>query len=148
VVSGPAITAAAAGAGSCASTTPTSNIPPHWRRGTLLHTTDAPSSGERFEQILAHRNLVVEQILSGRNDDPETFVQDQDEWVLVVAGGAELAVNGVRLGLAPGDWVFLPSGVPHAVLHTDPGTSWLAVHLHADGPVTPGRPPPPAPGPR
>ncbi|HEX2046795.1 MAG TPA: hypothetical protein VHF27_03465 [Acidimicrobiales bacterium] len=48
---------------------------------------------------------------------------------MVLAGGAVLDVDGERVALGPSEWLFLPSGVPHAVLETAPGTSWLAVHL-------------------
>ncbi len=51
---------------------------------------------------------------------------------MVVSGRAVLEVDGERLALAPGDWLFLPAGVPHTVLETDPPTSWLAVHLHPE----------------
>ena len=91
---------------------------------------DAPAEGERFEQLLAHRNLVVEQILSAAADTPEPYLQEHDEWVAVLAGEAALEVEGEGLELAPGDWVFLPAGVAHTVLRTAAGTSWLAVHLH------------------
>jgi cupin 2 domain-containing protein len=98
----------------------------------LLRPSDAPATGERFERLLAHRNLVVEQILSGRGAAPHTYVQDQDEWVLVLAGRAEMEVGGEQVTLGPDDWAFLPAGVPHTVLKSAPGTSWLAVHLHPD----------------
>jgi cupin 2 domain-containing protein len=82
--------------------------------------------------LLAHRNLVVEQILSGHDDAPRTYVQDQDEWVVLLGGAALLDVNGDRIDLGPGDWAFLPANVPHTVVSTSAGTSWLAVHLHPD----------------
>lgn len=95
----------------------------------LLPPTEAPAAGERFEQILSHRNLLVEQILSGRVEGTEPVVQDQDEWVVVLAGAAAVDVDGESVDLAAGDWVFLPSRVPHTVVRAEPGTSWLAVHL-------------------
>ena len=49
---------------------------------------------------------------------------------MVLAGAAVLDVEGERVALAAGEWLFLPSGVAHTVLETHPGTSWLAVHLH------------------
>ena len=79
-----------------------------------------------------HRGLVVEQILSGRTDHPRSYAQVQDEWVAVLAGAAVLEVAGERVALGPGDWVFLPAGVPHLLLETAVGTSWLAVHLYPD----------------
>jgi cupin 2 domain-containing protein len=101
------------------------------RRGRLRPSAAAPAAGEElFLELFAHRNLVVEQILSGESSEPAEYLQEQDEWVLLLEGGAALDVGGERVDLAPGDWVFLPAGVPHTVLHTAAGTSWLAVHLH------------------
>jgi cupin 2 domain-containing protein len=101
------------------------------RRGHLHDAASAPAAGEeRFLELLAHRNLVVEQILSGVSERPSEYLQDQDEWVLVLAGGASMTVDGEPVELGPGDWVFLPGGVPHSVERTQEGTSWLAVHLH------------------
>ncbi len=96
----------------------------------MLPPTDAPPEGERIEEVVRLRNLVVEQILSGPTDRPHTYIQDQDEWVVVLAGAAVLDVEGERVTLGPGEWLFLPSGVPHTVVETEGGTSWLAVHLH------------------
>jgi quercetin dioxygenase-like cupin family protein len=31
------------------------------------------------------------------------------------------------VGLGAGDWLLLPAGVPHRLVHTDAGTSWLTV---------------------
>ena len=103
------------------------------RRGRLRPGTAAPAAGEElFLELLTHRNLVVEQILSGEGVAPAEYVQDQDEWVLLLEGGATLDVGGERVELGSGDWVFLPAGVPHTVVGTEGGTSWLAVHLHPE----------------
>ena len=40
-------------------------------------------------------SFTVEQILSGRLDAPQDYVQDHDEWVVVLDGGAVLEVAGV-----------------------------------------------------
>jgi mannose-6-phosphate isomerase-like protein (cupin superfamily) len=99
--------------------------------GSLLDpSSDAPATGERTHVVLRHRNLVVEQILSGANDEPVGYAQEQDEWVLLTAGAATLEVDARPLDLVAGDWAFLPAGVPHRVLRTVAGTGWLAVHLH------------------
>lgn len=84
--------------------------------------------------MLRHRNVVIEQILSGAGETPQHYVQDHDEWVVVLAGAAVLDVDGRRRELAPGDWAFLPATVPHVVVATATGTSWLAVHVHAGNP--------------
>lgn len=56
-------------------------------------------------------------------------MQDTDEWVVVLHGAAVVEVEGERIDLNAGDWVFLPAGVPHSVVRTEAGTNWLAVHI-------------------
>ncbi len=70
---------------------------------------------------------VVEQILSGELDAPADYLQDHDEWVVVLSGGATLIVEGTTIDLSAGEWLLLPRGVPHRLESTVPGTSWLAV---------------------
>ena len=99
-------------------------------RGRLRDPGAAPASGEEMHELLSQRNLVVEQILSAASSDPAAYLQEQDEWVVVLAGGASMTVGGEPVELGPGDWVLLPAGVQHTVERTEQGTSWLAVHLH------------------
>lgn len=101
------------------------------RTGRLLPAADAPATGERIERIVALRGLVVEQILSGPSRARQAYLQDTDEWVVVLDGAAVVEVAGRRLSLTAGDWAFLPAGVPHSVTETRAGTNWLAVHLNA-----------------
>ena len=101
--------------------------------GRLLEPSGAPPSGERVEKIASIGNVRIEQILSG-HVEPTEYLQGHDEWVVVLVGAATLDVNGVIRELGAGDWVLLPAGTPHRLLRTQPGTSWLAVHLHADEP--------------
>ena len=80
--------------------------------------------------MLAFGNVVVEQILSGPGVAAEDYLQDQDEWITLLAGAAVLEVGGERVELGPGDWVLLPGGVPHRLIEVESGTNWLAVHVH------------------
>ena len=68
------------------------------------------------------------QVLSGEVE-PRGYLQGEDEWALVLSGGAALEIDGATVELAPHDWVFLPAGTPHRVLRTEPGTSWITVKL-------------------
>jgi cupin 2 domain-containing protein len=99
-------------------------------RGSLRGPATAPAAGEQLLELVAHRNVVVEQILSAASETPTSYLQEQDEWVVVLAGRASMTVGGEPVDLAPGDWVLLPAGVPHTVERTEQGTSWLAVHVH------------------
>ncbi|MGE8497266.1 MAG: cupin domain-containing protein [Pseudomonas sp.] len=105
----------------------------HIHRGNLFANSEPPAEGERFEPLLNHRNLVVERILSSGRAEPEDYVQDQDEWLLLVRGHARLNVAGEEVELVAGDYLFLAAGVTHRVEQASEGALWLAVHLHPDG---------------
>ena len=98
--------------------------------GNLLVDIEAPSTGERFETLLAHRNLRIERIISSAAAAPLEFVQTQDEWVVLLQGEATLDVGGDRVELRSGDYLFLPAGTAHTVQRVSDGALWLAVHLH------------------
>lgn len=102
--------------------------------GNLYTDAQAPLCGERFDELLRHRNLVVERIVSSAAIKPQDYVQQQDEWVLLVSGEADLRVAGELRTLKPGDYIFLPAGSAHRVERTVAGTLWLAVHLHPAAP--------------
>ena len=101
------------------------------QRGRLLDASDAPATGEQTAELVRLRNLVVEQILSGQVE-PVDYHQVEDEFAVVLAGAAVLDVDGERVELSAGEWVLLPSGTPHRLLHTEPGTSWLTVKLSGE----------------
>ena len=100
--------------------------------GNLFDDAQTPRDGERFDELLKLRNLVVERIVSSAAITPQDYVQAQDEWVLLVQGEADLRIAGELRTLMPGDYVFLPAGTAHRVERTQAGTLWLAVHLHPD----------------
>lgn len=90
--------------------------------------------GEVFTPLLERGGLRIERIVSQGQATPEDapFVQDADEWVVVLRGRAALRIEGQdEVALAPGDHVFIPGGARHWVTRTDPDapTLWLAVHL-------------------
>jgi cupin 2 domain-containing protein len=101
------------------------------RRERLRDPADAPATGETFHELLSARGVLIEEILSGASAEPTPYLQDHDEWVVVLAGGALLDVDGERCELEAGEWLLLPRDVAHTVIRTQPGTHWLAVHLPA-----------------
>ena len=98
----------------------------------LFASLDPPAQGERFDTLLAYRNLVIERIVSSADIEPVDYVQEQDEWVLLLRGGAVMQVAGETVTLGEGDYLFLPAGTPHRVERCAAGTLWLAIHLHPD----------------
>ena len=102
-----------------------------WSRGRLRDGAAAPASGESVERLLALPGVAIEQILSGTLDVPVDFLQEHDEWVVLLSGSASLVVAGEHVEVEAGDWLFLPAHVEHRVVSTAPGSSWLAVHVGA-----------------
>ncbi|MFT3859304.1 MAG: cupin domain-containing protein [Aquabacterium sp.] len=103
------------------------------KAGNLFKDAGAPDHGERFDTLLKLGRLHIERIVSSADIAPKVYVQDQDEWVLLVQGEATLEIGGAPHELAAGDHLFLPAGTPHQVLRTSAGAMWLAVHLHPEG---------------
>ena len=100
------------------------------RTRNLLVDAETPLKGERFETLLAHKNLVIERIISSAAIDPTESVQAQDEWVAMLQGEATIEVAGESIELLSGDYLFLPARTPHTVRRVSEGALWLAVHLH------------------
>jgi len=108
---------------------PPGNEPVHVNR--LDESDTAPAVGERTIALATASGFTVEQILSGTLAEPVEYLQDHDEWVVVLAGAAVLEVDGRRCELRTGDWLLLPAEIPHRLVTTDPATSWLAVRSTA-----------------
>jgi cupin 2 domain-containing protein len=98
--------------------------------GNLYEDALPPATGERFDTLLSHRELVIERIVSTAKIVSQEYVQEQDEWVVLLQGQAVLDVAGHETPLRAGDYLFLPSRTPHTVLQVSDGAMWLAVHLH------------------
>lgn len=103
---------------------------PTLRRGNLYSGLPPAGPDEHFETLFAGENCRVERIVSHGHASPPGFwyEQDEDEWVVLLQGGAELGfADGTRLTLLPGDWVAIPAACRHRVEATAPATVWLAV---------------------
>lgn len=98
-------------------------------KGNIFSESEAPIEGERFTELLHHKNLLIERIVSSAEITPAEYRQPQDEWVLLVQGEAVLDIAGNEVNLCAGDYVFLPAGVVHVVKTVSQGAVWLAVHL-------------------
>lgn len=105
----------------------------------LLAPLAAASAAEYFETLLQRPGVRVERIVSHGQTTPagEWYDQDWDEWVLLLAGGALLLIEGEPgpRRLLPGEALLLPAHCRHRVEWTDPETPtvWLALHLPAFG---------------
>jgi len=102
--------------------------------GSLLRDLPAAFDGEVFDTLLRGGKFRLQRIVSNGQAMPpgQWLDQDDDEWVVVVAGSAVLSVEGMEHthALTPGDWLLLPAHCRHRVEWTDPDrpTVWLALH--------------------
>ena len=89
---------------------------------------------EEITTLLSTPGLRIERIVSRGQASPSGFWYDQAqaEWVILLAGRAELrfADSDATTRLEPGDWLHVAAHRRHRVEWTDPtqATIWLAVH--------------------
>jgi cupin 2 domain-containing protein len=95
-----------------------------------------PSRAEKelFTELYRRKGVRIERIVSTGQSTPvdKPYIQEYDEWVLLIAGAAGLWIEGEgERELRPGDYVFIPSHRRHRVTWTpkDEPTVWLAVHF-------------------
>ena len=105
--------------------------------GDLLAALPDASGAEQFKTLLARAGVRILRIVSDGQASPpgEWLDQDDDEWVVVLAGWTGLQIDGetdIR-SLGPGEYAFLPAHFRHRVEWTDPEgpTVWLAIHMAA-----------------
>jgi len=95
----------------------------------ILENIKIPEKGEIFDILNQTGNVKIERIISSGNIPEKIYVQDHDEWVLILKGRAELKVDGENIHLEEMDYLFIKKNIPHKVLNTENGTLWLAIHV-------------------
>ena len=88
-----------------------------------------PKSGETFTTLLEHKNIKINRIVSSNIIESIKYVQEEDEWLVVIEGEATLLMKNEKKILSKGDTLFIPAKVPHTILQTTEGTVWLTVHI-------------------
>jgi len=103
-------------------------------RGNLFADVPERLAREEITTLLESAALRIERIVSRGQASPPGFWYDQPqaEWVVVLAGRAELRFEGeaATRRMERGDWLHIPAHRRHRVEWTDPtqATIWLAVH--------------------
>ena len=88
-----------------------------------------PRIGETFTTLLQHKNIKINRIVSSDDLDETEYIQEDDEWLVVLEGKATLLLKDEKKTLIKGESLFIPSKTPHRVLSTQSGTVWLTVHI-------------------
>jgi len=99
----------------------------------LLHDLPEDLQEEHFTTLLKTEHITLERIISKGHITPENewYDQDHDEWVLLLAGSAQLTFgDGEVLTLKQGDQLIIPAHRRHRVSKTatNQETIWLALH--------------------
>ena len=103
--------------------------------GNLLNDPRVASTGESFENLLVRDGIRLERIISRGQASPAGFWfdQDQDEWVAVLSGAADLQFEDedAPRRLSAGDFLLIRAHRRHRVVWTSPDTDtvWLALHI-------------------
>ena len=97
--------------------------------GNIFRGFTVPDKGEVFQEILRCGNVLIERIVSSDSFPVTEYCQEQDEWVLLVAGNACIEIGGVERILAAGDYLLIRAGTHHRVVSAGKGTLWLAIHV-------------------
>ena len=88
-----------------------------------------PESGENFTTLLEHKNIKINRIVSSSNVESIEYIQEEDEWLVLLEGEATIRIEDKEKILTKGETLFIPAKVPHTVLQTAKGTVWLTVHI-------------------
>ncbi len=89
----------------------------------------SPQSGETFTTLLEHKNIKINRIVSSDNLEDTEYIQEEDEWLVLLECEATLLLNDEEKKLTKGDTLFISAKTVHRVLNTQTGTVWLTVHI-------------------
>ena len=90
------------------------------------------NKGEKFETLFKNKTITIQRITSPRNFVSKTYVQNVDEWVTLIKGGALIKVDNRKVRLKTGSSVFLPKNVAHQFqISKSSETIWFAVYMHS-----------------
>jgi cupin 2 domain-containing protein len=84
---------------------------------------------EHFLTLLNHKNVTIKQIISNTLKTPQTFCNQESEWVIVLKGCAKLEIDGDVYKLKAGDYIHIPANTKHTLLKTKKIVVWLAVYI-------------------
>ena len=98
------------------------------------HGTGKKFTEEIVEILIPKGNIVrLERVVSPESDKrSKVYDQDEEEFVMVVKGYAELEFKDGRgkwdrLIMIGGDYITIPPHLRHRVIKTEEGTTWLAL---------------------
>ena len=84
---------------------------------------------ESFKTLLKEKKVEIKRVISNTLKTSQTFVEERDEWVVVLKGCAKLEINGIVHKLKSGDSLFIAANTKHTLLKTKKVVVWLSVYI-------------------
>ncbi|NLB80497.1 MAG: cupin domain-containing protein [Clostridiaceae bacterium] len=82
---------------------------------------------ELAETLLENKNVRIERIVS-KNHTTDWLEQDEDEWLVLLVGDAEIEFEDITITLKVGDTMFIPKHQKHRVAKTTKCV-WLCIFI-------------------
>lgn len=82
---------------------------------------------ELVEILLQNKNVRIERIVS-KCHTTDWYDQDEDEWIVLLTGEAEIELENDTISLTAGDTMFIPKHKKHRVVKTTECV-WLCVFI-------------------
>jgi len=88
-----------------------------------------PQIKEDFTTLFKNRSVEVVRIVSSDILEDKLYIQDVEEFVILLEGEATIEIFNKEITLKRGDTLHIPPKEPHRVLKTKKGTLWLAIYI-------------------
>lgn len=89
----------------------------------------ADEGRETFQTLLQNTCLTLEHIHSNHFKNGEWYDQEEDEWVMLVTGKAQIEFEERIENLQSGDTLFITSHERHRIVSTSDDAHWIALHV-------------------
>ena len=88
-------------------------------------------NGEEITTLFENEKIKIEKIKSFGNVSPDGFwyCQEQDEWVMLTQGKAQLQYQDSFADICTGEHMLIPAGKKHRVSYTSDDAEWLCVFI-------------------
>lgn len=94
-----------------------------------LYDKKPPKFDEIHEILHKQKGVEIAHIVSSSKLKDTLYIQDKDEFVLLLSGKATLKLNGKKKRLKSGEYLFIPALTKHKITKTKKNTHWLAVYI-------------------
>jgi len=84
---------------------------------------------EILTELLSHKNVTINRIVSNSLENGEWYDQSDDEWLILLEGEAVIAFESSEKQLQEGDTLFIAAHQRHRVKNTSEKALWLTVHI-------------------